>query len=121
MIHEQDKLDAEVATVVMGWVLGTVRSGDGGDLYWFDDPASPPVIPVRLWQPSRSIASAWEVVHRMKILGWFFTFYGCPGRAEFMHTTKTAVCTDASEDSTPASICRAAIGALGLVAKKVSP
>lgn len=115
------ELDALVAERVMGWYLKGRR--------WIDperrefagfttepqyDPNSDRDHP--LWEPSSDMASAWEVVEKMRP-DWRFLFQETPGRrwrAVFSSHSERDLAKMEDADSAPEAICKAALQAVGL-------
>jgi len=65
------ELDARVAVEVMGWSIVTVREWDhSGQGCWWEE--SGRYIAEGSWSPSTHIATAWEVVGRMRESGWCY-------------------------------------------------
>jgi hypothetical protein len=123
------EMDALVATKAMGWSLITVGEHQG-DHDWLDDPQNHPHVLdlthslVRFaapfkdgekWSPSDDMAAAWEVVEKMRGLGWWLTFkndvvdwneatFGLPGNEGITYC--------AVAETPELAICRAALKAM---------
>lgn len=105
---ELKALDAEVAAKVFGmeWAGGNpIRDYDGR----------------RPWPPpySTDIKAAWEVVEKMRELGWCFMLRQWPDGTTWAvlepHTPVTlAIGHDAKAENAPLAVCRAALAALSL-------
>lgn len=62
-----DELNRLIAEKVMGWHVG----GYGGEPYWLNGKGMH-AWPIDDWQPTQDIAQAWQVVERMRQLGFDF-------------------------------------------------
>lgn len=112
------EIDALVAEKVMGWS----RYHDGA---WLTAEELPDHGGFRIisgsWSPSTDIAAAWQVVERMRFLGWRMCSYVNPDE-----TAAIRYCVDYhlpyrptagychNNESMPAAICLAALRALGI-------
>lgn len=103
------ELAAAVAERVMGWTR--VRHSER----WFNDDDTAPWIAD--FRPDLNIAQAWEVVDRMKSLGWNFNYddeptHNEPPCAGFYKESRDGSGHYAQHKSGPTAICLAALKAV---------
>jgi hypothetical protein len=116
------ELDALVAERVMGWVLTlSPRSiAEADDEEWWSMPSGL-VRHVDYWRPSTDIAAAWEVVEKLRDLGFFLDIsvavdrFDVDMRADRMPSDWWLREGPLAEATTaPLAICRAALQAITL-------
>jgi len=108
------ELDAAIAVEVMGWTVKTVHDPAMGETFDnYVNTNGTVVMNTDLWHPSYFISDAWQVVERMRELGWCFVlrdepayvcvFYNEEGnRYKWSHASGNA----------PRAICEAALAAV---------
>jgi len=124
MAHEE--IDRLVAERVMGWEHEEIDRGERGKFHaWYTDDYEHGEMPIyyefvngdtswgRMWQPTTDIAQAWQVVERMRALGWDFGMdWDTAIRAMFIQRNGSEFVSSES-DSPHIAICIAALKACG--------
>lgn len=105
------ELDAKVARFVMGWTKATLSDGVAGpEAYWCAGGKA--MCLVDSFTPSTSIAAAWEVVERSRLLRWYVLGdYG--GSWAVLEWGEDDYRVYAEADTAPLAICKAALKAVG--------
>lgn len=115
------ELDAEVAEKVMGWrdlgddgrwVSGVCPTAKAGDVY-----PTPVGDGINRYAPpfSEEIQFAWDVIGKMRELGWLAAVIQGPSlwEAQFAHSNDDFADVSCEGITAPEAICRAALAALG--------
>ena len=117
------ELDALIAIRIMGWKHYGTNAHHGTDIWIEPDHhmvGGSGTFHEYHWSPSHDIRDAWKVVDRMHELGFFWWFASSPARPSVVHAhvrrheDRETVGNGYATDSTPHSICLAALEALGV-------
>lgn len=110
---DNQRIDALIATKVMGWVLPEETI-----TYWSNwrDANGNELRSVKAWQPTSDIAQAFQVVERMRELGWtYYAEWEPDDKAWVLFSNDEHLMDYVGEDeSMPKAICLAALATMGV-------
>lgn len=111
MTDELRELDRMVAEKVMGWQLAEAWTPGSQEPWWRK--ADGWMVPLPPF--TTDIAAAWQVVERMRELGWYYGVSGSISIGEiamFRVLGDAALVRSGTASTAPEAICRAALAAL---------